>query len=163
MSANIFNHLEDHVLERTTDDVTRKAKKKLREIEVLKTKAVLTDEEKEKIKQENYWKIFIPSSQKFFKDNHFNVTHSFQQCSIEDNDCPICLNTIRKNMGIVTNCRHAYCAACLSTLVQKSKTIKCALCRCEITNLDFHDQDNMFEIMKILSQKHHSSVWDLFD
>jgi hypothetical protein len=151
MSTNIFNRLEDNVLEKTTNDVVRKAKKKLREIEILKTKAFLSDEEMEKVKKEKYWKIFIPSSQKFFESNHFNIKHSFQQCSVESEDCPICLNPIRKNMGIVTNCRHSYCCGCLSSLIKKSKTIKCSLCRGEITNFDFRDQDNMFEIMKILS------------
>jgi len=58
-------------------------------------------------------------------------------------------------MCIVTNCRHSYCNICVINLIQKSKTLKCSLCRSAITKLDFHDQDNMFEIMRILSTKQH--------
>uniref|UniRef100_A0A6C0B9Z0 RING-type domain-containing protein n=1 Tax=viral metagenome TaxID=1070528 RepID=A0A6C0B9Z0_9ZZZZ len=154
MIANIYDNLEDCVLDKTTNDVTRKAKKKLRKIEALKMKSVLTDEEQDKIRQENYWKIFVPSGQKFFKDNYYNITHSFREQPIEkDESCPICLNPIWKNMGIVTDCKHTYCNVCITHLVKKSRHIRCSLCRSEIQNFDFHDQDNMFEIMKALSAK----------
>ena len=42
-----------------TKDISRKAKKRLREIEVLKQKAFLSDEEKIKISKEQHWKEIL--------------------------------------------------------------------------------------------------------
>jgi hypothetical protein len=154
MNENIFNNLPDFPVEYSTDNIVRKAKKKLREIEVLKTKESITPEEKQKMKLEKYWKIFIPSSYTLFENNNHNITHSFRIHPVQkEEECPICLNKIRNNKEIVTNCCHTYCSDCITTLIKKSKCIKCSLCRSEIIKLDFHDKDDMFEIMKILSLK----------
>jgi len=76
MTSNIYDNLDNFTIENSTENVVRKAKKKLREIETLKSKPHLTQEEKEKLRWENYWKIFLPSSKKFIKDNKLNITHS---------------------------------------------------------------------------------------
>ena len=154
MSENIFHNLYDSSVEYSTDNFVRKAKKKFREIQALKTKECLTCEEKQKMKLEKYWKTFLPSSDKFFENNNHNITHSFRTQPVEKHEeWPICLNKICNNKEIVTNCCHTYCSDCITSIIKKSKYIKCSLCRCEITKLDFHDEDNMFEIMKILSLK----------
>jgi hypothetical protein len=91
-----FNNLPDFPVEYSTDNIVRKAKKKLREIEVLKTKESITPEEKQKMKLEKYWKIFIPSSYTLFENNNHNITHSFRIHPVQkEEECPICLNKIR--------------------------------------------------------------------
>lgn len=158
MTKNVFAMLEqdDDVIEKRTTDFTRKAKKKMREIEALKAKPCITHEEKCKIQEEDHWKQFTPSSKKLEKQNLFNISNSFRKCCIKKgDDCPICLNIIPTNMGVVTNCNHSYCRGCVTDLIDTSqeKTINCSLCRSKITNLDFQNEDNMFEIMDTLSKK----------
>jgi hypothetical protein len=158
MSTNSFAilELEDDVIEKRTTDFTRKAKKKMREIEALKAKSSTTDEEKCKIQEEDFWKRFTPSNKKIEIYNPFNISNSFRKCCVKNGDeCPICLNTIPTNMSVVTNCNHPYCRVCVTNLINTSQEnkIKCSLCRNKITNLDFQNEDNMFEIMGTLSKK----------
>jgi len=157
MSNNSFAMLEqDDVVEKSTTDLTRKAKKKMREIEALKAKSCITDEEKCKIQEENHWKSFTPSNKKLEKYNSYNISNSFRKCCVKKgDDCPICLNTIPTNMGVVTNCNHSYCRVCVTDLIDTSQNnkINCSLCRSKITNLDFQNEDYMFEIMETLSKK----------
>lgn len=132
MSKNSFAMLEveDGVTEKHTTDFARKAKKKMREIEVLKAKSCTTDEEKRKIQEENFWKTWTPSSKKLETHNAFGITNTFRERCVKDgDDCPICLNRICKNMGVVTNCDHSYCRGCVSDLIDKSKNMNCSLCR----------------------------------
>ena len=154
--SNMFAMLEeeDDVVEIKTRDLTRKAKKKMREIETLKAKSCTTDEEKRKIQEETIWKPLTPSNNVLEVYNHFDISNSFRKCCVkEGDDCPICLNPICKNMGVVTDCGHSYCRVCISNLITNSKQINCSLCRNNITNLDFQNEDYMFEIMETLSKK----------
>ena len=148
--------LDDVVVEKRTTDFTRKAKKKMREIEALKAKSCITDEEKCKIQEESHWKKFTPSSKKLEKHNSFKISNSFRKCCVKkDEDCPICLNTIPTNMGVVTNCKHSYCRGCVTDIINvtEENEINCSLCRSKISNLDFQNEDYMFEIMDTLSKK----------
>ena len=156
--SNMFALLEDkeeEIYVKPTSDFARKAKKKMREIEILKEKTYITDEEKCKIQQETFWKTFTPSNKKLEKYNRNEISSSLRQCCIQkDEDCPICINRIPKSMGVVTNCNHSYCRVCISKLINTSNfCIYCSLCRTEITNLDFQNKDYMFETMDILSKK----------
>ena len=47
--TNIYDNLEEVFDEKTTNNVIRKANKKIREIDLLKQKVYLTEEEKNKI------------------------------------------------------------------------------------------------------------------
>jgi hypothetical protein len=155
--------VEDGVTEKHTTDFARKAKKKMREIEALKAKPFTTDEEKRKIQEEDFWKTWTPSSKKLETHNAFGITHSLRECCVkEGDDCPICLNPICKSMGVTTNCNHSYCRVCVSELVNNSKKMNCSLCRAKITNLDFQNEDYMFEIMETLSKKKGKKMinWD---
>ena len=154
--SNMFAMLEedDEVVEPKTRDFARKAKKKMREIETLKAKSVTTYEENRKIQEEKLWKTFTPSNNVLEIYNWFGISGTFRKCCVkEGDDCPICLNPICKNMGVVTDCGHSYCRVCVSKLITNSKQIKCSLCRNNITNLDFQNEDYMFEIMETLSKK----------
>lgn len=79
-SHNIFNNLDEIVdHDDSTKDMVRKAKKKLREIEILKTTPNITPEQKDKIKLEKHWNLFIKSNIKLYEQNKFGITHSFAQ------------------------------------------------------------------------------------
>ena len=152
---NIFNNLdevEDH--DDSTKDMVRKAKKKLREIEILKTRPNVTPEQYAKIKLEKFWKLFIKSDAKLFTKNNFGITHSFCQSPVTgQEECPICLNQIHKNLYVTTSCKHVFCGDCVRTQIANAKLIRCSLCRQNITNLDFHEKDNMYDVMKTLAFK----------
>uniref|UniRef100_A0A6C0JK19 RING-type domain-containing protein n=1 Tax=viral metagenome TaxID=1070528 RepID=A0A6C0JK19_9ZZZZ len=154
-SHNIFNNLEEIVdHDDSTSNIERKAKKKLREIELLKARLNITPEQQAKIKLERHWKLFIKSNIKLYSQNKFGVTHSFRLCHVnEQEECPICLNLIHKNLYVTTNCNHVFCGDCIHTQVASAKLIRCSLCRQNITNLDFHEKDNMHEVMRTLAFK----------
>lgn len=152
---NIFNNL-DEVIDHddSTKDMVRKAKKKLREIEILKTTPNITPEQQQKIKLEKHWNLFIQSKIKLHSHNKFGITHSFAQFHVNgDEECPICLNQIRKNLYVTTSCNHVFCGVCIRTQIASAKQIRCSLCRQNITSLDFHEKENMHEVMRTLAFK----------
>lgn len=158
MPKNRFIELEEVVDEKTTNNVTRKAKKKLREIETLKYKsaALLTEEEIGKIQLEEYWRSFFPK-RKLRPLNKFGVTHCLEPAETDASaeECPICLSNIPRGHCIQTNCRHNYCEGCLSGVIRSSVcSIRCAMCRSNINRLVFQNEYDMLDVMNALAFKH---------
>jgi len=154
-SHNIFTNLDEIIdNDNSTKDMVRKAKKKLREIEILKTTPNITQEQKDKIKLEKHWNLFIKGNAKLYEQNKFGITHSFTQFPVNgDEECPICLNQIHKNLYVTTSCNHLFCGDCIRSQIVSAKLIRCSLCRQNITSLDFHEKDNMYEVMRTLAFK----------
>jgi len=154
-SRNVFNGLEEVVdHDNSTNNMERKAKKKLREIEILKAMSNITPEQQAKIKLERHWKLFIKSNTRLFSKNKFGITHSFAQSPVTgEEECPICLNKINKKLYVTTSCNHLFCGSCINTQIESAKLIRCSLCRQDITHLDFHEKDNMHQVMKTLAFK----------
>lgn len=46
-----------------------------------------------------------------------------------------------------------FCGDCIRTQIVSAKLIRCSLCRQNITSLDFHEKDNMYEVMRTLAFK----------
>lgn len=157
----------------------RKAKKKIREIEALKKKEHLTEEEKEKINVEDYWNSIIQPKPKPRKilPNKYRITDSLchqpssPRKKEEDPECPICFaafqnsneksatdtmtTLIPKEDMITTNCHHIFCKSCVSSVIQHCtrSEIRCSLCRGQIKNYEFHSEESRNEIMDLLASK----------
>jgi hypothetical protein len=156
MSNNIFDNLEEVVDDKTTNNVSRKAKKKLREIEALKRKSILCEEEIRKIQLEEYWQSFFPKK-KLHPINRFGITHAVNSVNHNDDiviECPICLSDVPRGCVINTNCNHSYCANCFDGLIRTAFCgLRCSLCRTNITRLVFQNEYDMIDIMNSLHFK----------
>jgi hypothetical protein len=55
-------------------------------------------------------------------------------------ECPICYDVCDKNVHVLTNCNHEFCADCMSTIINHSyrdnKDASCPLCRQECTLIE---------------------------
>jgi peptide subunit release factor 1 (eRF1) len=154
--TNIYDNLEEVFDEKTTNNVIRKANKKLREIDLLKQKVYLTEEEKNKIAKEKFWKSFLPRKKKLITKNKHNIGCSLEFESRDSVECPICLIEIPYSKAIQTNCNHVYCSDCTSKIIEKTEkgnTINCSLCRGKIKKYYFQNEDDMCNIMHILAYK----------
>jgi len=154
---NIFNNLDEVFDERTTNDLIRKAIKKLREIDILKTKSFLSRAEEEKVAQEKFWKGMLPYKKKLNSKNRYGIGCSYEFHLSEAKECPICLNFIMTNRAIKTNCNHIYCSNCISKIIEKSSkytpSIRCSLCRGKIEKYDFQYESDMIQVMNLLAYK----------
>ncbi len=152
---NVFENLDEIIDDRTTNNVVRKAKKKLREIETIKQKSSITDEEKDKLRNEKFWISFLPPKKKLVTRNKYGITHSLG-FTLESNIdcCPICINEIPNNRAIKTNCNHFYCNECTYNVISYTKTnkcVNCSLCRATITKFHFQHENDMLDIMHKLA------------
>ena len=57
--------------------------------------------------------------------------------TVNQDDCPICLNSLKDQTPVVAGCGHMYCSECINTMFQRSRQIKCALCRRQYKQSDF--------------------------
>jgi len=158
--TNIYDNLEEVFDEKTTNNVIRKANKKLREIELLKQKPQLTNEETNKIAKEKFWKSFLPPKRKLITKNRHNIGCGFGfelPHNMNNIECPVCLNdNIPYNKAIQTNCNHVYCNDCAYKIIEKTEkgnTINCSLCRGKIKKYYFQDEYDMCNIMQLLAYK----------
>jgi hypothetical protein len=173
-TQNNFGLLEEVVDDKSTANVIRKANKKLKEIELLKKKESLSEEEKEKVKMEEFWMSFVKPKQKPIPSNKYSIRHSLcknkkigEEARKEgDYECPICFDPVPKTDIVATNCNHLFCKMCITSVVNHSisHTINCSLCRTRITNYDFQTEDNRYEIMNLLvSQGNKKTVLNHLD
>jgi hypothetical protein len=155
--TNIYDNLEEVIDEKTTNNVVRKAKKKLREIDMLKQKIHLTHEEITKIAMERLWISVLPPKKKLITKNRHNIGCMMSGFDLPNKiDCPVCLNDIPYNRAIRTNCNHVYCSDCSYKIIEKTeknRCINCSLCRGKITKYDFQHDDDMYNIMNLLAYK----------
>jgi hypothetical protein len=158
---NKFDVLEEVVDDKTTSNVVRKAKKKLREIETLKKKGStqpLSEEETEKIKLEKFWTTFVKAKPKPIPANKYRIVHSVckNKKKVEgEYECPICFDAVPKEDIVATNCNHHFCKTCVNTVIKHSNknTLHCSLCRTQITNYDFQTDEIVDETMNLLHSK----------
>jgi hypothetical protein len=150
---NPFDVLEEVQDERTTNNLVRKAKKKLKEIELLKKRDSLTPEETAKVLMENYWKWLIPERQRYILKNKWSILSTCGEIKDDilkkKNECPICYDEIPENMIVVSNCNHIYCARCTKNMI-KCKILTCCLCREEIWDYHFNDEDVRIELTNLM-------------
>jgi len=154
--TNIYDNLEEVNDEKTTNNVVRKAKKKLREINMLKQKIHLTHEEIRKIAMEKIWISILPPKKKLITKNRHNIRCTYRFYLPEKIDCPVCFDDIPCNKAIRTNCNHIYCSYCTYKIIEKTEKnhhISCCLCRGKIKKYDFQDEDDMCNIMNLLAYK----------
>jgi hypothetical protein len=154
--TNIYDNLEEVIDEKTTNNVVRKAKKKLREINMLKQKIHLTGEEITKIAMERFWISVLPPKKKLITKNRHNIGCTYGFDLPDKIDCPVCFDDIPCNKAIRTNCNHIYCSDCTYKIIEKTEKnhyISCSLCRGKIKKYDFQDEDDMCKIMNLLAYK----------
>ena len=152
--TNIYDNLEEVFDEKTTNNVVRKANKKLREIGLLKQKSYLTDEETNKIAKEKFWKSFLTPKKKLITKNKHNIGCGLGFELPNNTEWPVCLTDIPENKAIRTNCNHVYCNDCTYKIIEKNEKkhcINCPLCRSKITKYDFQNEDDMCNIMQLLA------------
>lgn len=154
IKTNIYDNLEEVFDEKTTNNVIRKANKKLREIELLKQKSDLTDEEINKIAKEKFWKSFLPPKKKLITKNKHNIGCKLGFELPNNTECPVCLTEIPYNKTIRTNCKHIYCNDCTYKIIEKTEKqhcINCSLCRGKIKKYYFQDEYDMCNIYAFIS------------
>jgi len=152
---NPFGVLEEVVDEKTTNDLQRKVKKKLKEIERLKNlpKEGLSEQQVSKINTENYWRQFLPSRQKRILKNNWGIYSTFNEIGEKylnsENECPICLTVIKPDFIVRTNCSHIYCATCIKGMIMH-ENLNCSLCREDIWDYHFNDEDIRIELTNLM-------------
>jgi hypothetical protein len=108
-------------------------------------------------KIENHIKAFFKDSDDYLKIKHginfFNETiPSILNIKIKDkyhifNDsCPICLEKIKSDREISTECNHSYCMKCFNQLMAHQSNLTCPLCRekININKIKFNIKDKKF-------------------
>ena len=62
-------------------------------------------------------------------------------------ECPICYEEINEKYFFITKCNHKFCKNCIIKQYKLSNIITCALCRTNITPINFYqinNYDNLF-------------------
>lgn len=70
---------------------------------------------------------YVPKEDPIFNENYLNFK-IYNYCII-DNNCPICLNIIKKSINL-SKCGHTFCKQCIHKWLKYSKS--CPICRTKI-------------------------------
>lgn len=99
---------------------------------------------------------------KYFMNIIENISNIMKNEEIEEN-CPICLNSYTSPIIYFKKCGHYFCEECITYLTDNisKETIKCPMCRTEITNSDMivvkdisaiNDSPKIHEVLKIIEK-----------
>lgn len=96
-----------------------------------------------------------------YTDINYNIQPSTIQMKVVDNvdetlenfDCPICLDCVEKKDSVKFNCAHEICCTCMGEMIKtNNQDILCALCRVKVTHLDVCST-NSCEKLKTYTQR----------
>jgi len=67
-----------------------------------------------------------------------------------ENECCVCLNTFKKKIYVMFNCKHELCKECCKKIIQTVNTCKCPQCRVKINNITVIDNYTVNELKDCL-------------
>ena len=68
--------------------------------------------------------------------NEYGLDFGFSKPREEDEqDCPICLETIFKNDAVKLGCDHVCCKTCMRSIITKQSKFRCFMCRSEVKSI----------------------------
>lgn len=68
--------------------------------------------------------------------NEYGLYFGFRKPREEDEqDCPICLDTIFKTDAVKLGCNHVCCKTCIRSIITKQSIVRCFMCRSEVKSI----------------------------
>ena len=161
----------------STNNVDRKAKKKLREIEKLEQKSVKTDDELQKIKEKPYWEVVLNpnkddniqvSLQKMLNTHKNIIIHQTKEdltnSQYFDGTCPCCMDEMDNVKQVqISDCEHHMCHKCLLRILDTPDLKSCPLCRTRITGITIQKDSLTTAFSKKVTQKQSISKWITYE
>jgi hypothetical protein len=63
--------------------------------------------------------------------------------TVENFDCPICLDCVEQNNSVKLNCAHEFCCTCIREHIKTNlQNTTCALCRVKVTHLEVYSNNS---------------------
>lgn len=175
--TNCFENISMVYSGPSTNNIDRKAKKKLREIAKLEQKDVKTEDELEKIKEKPYWEAVLNPNkddcmqstlQKISKKHKRIIIRQTEEdltkSKYSDSCCPCCMEEMDGKTQIETNCKHHVCYKCFEKLLDISDSLPCCpLCRAKVTIINVQKENLSASFSKKLLQQQSVHHWVTLD